>query len=459
MTGPAPVVEPPQRQPYKLRRRKRRAFWRRFLFGTALIFVIAIAAFFGYTGATPTTAWRCLGLFADIFNTKVHSAFTGKSVAPFQGQQHVNILLLGVDVSTDPSGSDCRTDTIKLISADFAKSTISVMSIPRDTWVEIPHHGHQRINSAYPLGGHSEANRVASSKSVITTLLSDVSGQPVHIDRYVRLQTGGFDRIIDAMGGIDIDVEKQMDYDDPSQLLYIHLKPGMQHLTGHDAEGYIRFRHDAEGDYGRMRRQNKFICTLLAKLRAPDMRARLPRLIEPIMSLMYTDIGGADMLALKELADKVGMAGIQTCDLPTVPCMKGAASVVEVRDPEKAAQVIAEVLNGPRPTVTVLNGSGQPGVARTVSEKIDVTHYNVLATGTTRQPVATTTVIAADRCKAAADTLARHIGVPQVTTAAPIPEATFGKHTPAPPPTDITVVLGCNYTVPAQTAQDESSAL
>ena len=88
------------------------------------------------------------------------------------------------------------------------------------------------------------------------------------------------------------------------------------------------------------------------------------------------------------------MAGIQTCELPTVPCMKGPASVVEVRDPEKAAQVIAEVLNGPRPTVTVLNGSGQPGIARTVSEKIDATQFNVLATGTTRQPVVTTTVIA-----------------------------------------------------------------
>ncbi len=91
------------------------------------------------------------------------------------------------------------------------------------------------------------------------------------------------------------------------------------------------------------------------------------------MSLMYTDIRGTDMLALKELAGKVGISGIHTYELPTVPCMKGPASVVEVRDPAKAAQVIAEMLNGPRPTVTVLNGSGQAGVARTVSEKIDVT--------------------------------------------------------------------------------------
>ena len=150
-------------------KRKYRGIGRRILFGILLVFVIAIAAFFGYTGATPANALRFLGIATDIFNTKVTSVMTGKSVPPFKGQQHVNILLLGVDVSTDPSGSDCRTDTIKFISADFAKSTISVMSIPRDTWVEIPQHGHQRINNAYPLGGRSEANRVASSKSVIST--------------------------------------------------------------------------------------------------------------------------------------------------------------------------------------------------------------------------------------------------------------------------------------------------
>ena len=458
MTDSAPI-EPLLKQPEMHRKRKRPGFWRRFLFGAALIFVIVLAAFFGYTGASPTNAWKCFVFGMDIFNAKVQSVMTGKSVAPFQGKQHVNIMLLGVDVSTDPSGNDCRSDTIKFISADFAKSTIAVMSIPRDTWVEIPHHGHQRINSAYSLGGRSEASRVTSSKSVITTLLSDLYGQPIHIDRFIRIQTGGFDRIIDAMGGIDIEVEKQMDYEDPSQLLYIHLKPGLQHLNGRDAEGYVRFRHDKMGDFDRMKRQNKFICALLAKLHEPEMRARLPRLIDPIMSLMYTDIHGTDMLALKDLADKVGMSGIQTCELPTVACMKGAASVVEVRDTEQAAQVIGEMLNGPRPTVTVLNGSGQPGIGRTVSEKIDASQFNVLATGTTSQPIANTTVITEDRCKAAADALANCLGVQQVTTAVPIPVATFGKHVPPPPPANITVVIGSNYVVPAQTAQVGNGAL
>ncbi len=452
MTGTAPIVEPPQRERAHPRKRSRRGFWRKLLFGVLLFLVIAFAAYLG-SGMTPAEAWRLFHFGVDIVGAKIHP------VPPFKGQQHVNIMLLGVDVSNDPTGQDCRTDSIKIISADFAKSTLSVLSIPRDTWVEIPHHGHQRINGAYPAGGRLEADRVTMSKSVITKLLSDLYGQPVHIDRYMRLQTGGFDRIIDAMGGININVEKKMDYEDPSQLLYIHLKPGLQHLNGRDAEGYVRFRHDAEGDYTRMQRQDEFIRAMVAKMQTPEEKMRLPLLIGPVMHLMYTDINGADMLALKELADKVGMNGIHSAQLPTVPCYKGSASVVEVRDPDKAAQVIAETLNGPRPTVTILNGSGQVGLARTVSEQIDANQFDVQGLGTTTQPVAATAVITSERYKSEATTLADRVGVQNVTTATPIPEATFGKHTPAPPPSDITLVLGSNYTGAPQTAQSASSQL
>ena len=450
MTGTAPILEPPQPKTKTTAKRKRRIAWGRFCYVAIVILVIAVAAFFGYTGATPAEALKFFRLGVDIVRAKAIDA------PPFHGQQQVNIMLLGTDVSTDPSGEDCRTDSIKIVSADFAKSTLAILSVPRDTWVEIPGHGHSRINSAYPLGGKKEADRISMSKLVISRLLSDLYGQPVHLDKYIRLQTGGFDRIINAMGGVDVDVEKQMDYDDPSQLLSIHLKPGLQHLDGHAAEGYIRFRHDAEGDYTRMQRQDKFIRTLAGKLHSMD-KMQMARLIGPVMGLMYTNINGSDMLALKELADKVGMSGIQTAQLPTVPTMKGAAAVVEVRDTAAAAQVISEILNGPRPTVTVLNGSGQTGVARTVSEQIDIKQYNVLAVGTTLQPVATTSVIASDRYKTAAINLATRLGVQTVATVGTVPTATFGKHAAPPPPTDITIVLGSNYTGVLQTAANDAA--
>lgn len=443
MTGMTPVVDPPRRKPNTPRKRNRRGFWRRFLFLVVLLIVITTAAFMGWTGTSLADMLRVFSNGADIMASRITHA------PAFAGQQHINILMLGADVSTDNSG-ECRTDTIKLISVDMAKSDLSILSIPRDTWVDIPEHGHSRINAAYQLGGRNDANRLAMAKSVISGTLGGFYGQPIHIDRYIRVQTGGFVRIVNALGGIDVNVEKQMDYEDPSQNLYIHLKPGVQHLDGTQAMGYVRFRHDFEGDYGRIRRQDQFLRTVADKLRNPNDKAQLARLLGPLLSMMKTDLSGSEILALKQVADKVGMSGIHSATLPTVPTTKGAASVVEVEDPDAAAQVISEVLNGPRPTVTVLNGSGQSGLARAVGEQIDTHTYNVVATGTTTQPVSSSTVIAAPLCKKEAESLATLLGVQQVTTQGAIPAASFGKKTPQPPPTEITVVLGSNYTpVPA----------
>jgi len=443
MTDTVPVLEPPRQKPNNPRKRSRRTFWRRLLFGVVLLFVVGIAGLMGWMGLTPAQALKFLTFGADVARAKMHMA-----PPPFGGKQHINILILGADVTT--GGGDCRTDTIKFVSVDFAKPFISVMTIPRDTWVDIPDHGHGRINTAYELGGKNEIYRVAMAKTVISNLLTEIGGQPVSIDRYIRVQTGGFDRIVDALGGIDIDVDKQMDYDDPSQLLSIHLKPGPQHLNGKEAEGYVRFRHDAEGDYGRIRRQDKFMEAMRAKLSSPEGKSRMVQCIGPIMGLMLTDLSGSDLLALKELSEKVSIGKLQ---IPTVPTYKGAASVVEVKDTAAAAQVINEALNGPRPTVTVLNGTGQSGMARTVSEYIDIKAYNVIGLGNTKQPLPTSTVIASDQFKTAALSLATRIGVQTVSTTGPVPEATFGKADP-PPAADITVVLGGNYSGLPQHAQN-----
>ncbi len=308
---------------------------RKILLGMALCTVITITALFAYSRSTPAEAFKFLHFGTDIFKAKL------QSTPPFQGQPHINLLLLGAD-------DDQHTDTMKLVSVDFTRSDVSVLSIPRDTWVAIPGHGYSRVNAAYTWGGKGEAKRIALAQTVVATLLADLSGQPVRIDHYICVHTDGLDRVIDAMGGIDITVEKQMDYDDKADQLFIHLRPGLQHLNGSQAEGYVRFRHDAEGDYGRIRRQDRFLQALVAKLGAPNERARLPRLIGPMMQMVSTDISGADFLALADLTHKVGMNGIRMAVLPTVPTHKSAAAVLEVRDTAKAALVINEVLNGPR---------------------------------------------------------------------------------------------------------------
>jgi LCP family protein required for cell wall assembly len=379
---------------------------------------------------------------------------TVRHTPPFGGKQRVNILILGTDVNFVDKGIP-RSDTIKLASIDVAKPSIAILSIPRDTWVEIPGYGNAKINSAYQRGGDIEIDRIDSAKTVITGLLSSLAGQDVPIDYYVRIQTGGFKRIVDALGGVEIDVEKQMDYDDNYQNLYIHLKPGRQVLDGTQAMGYVRFRHDAEGDYGRIRRQDQFIRALAAQIEKPETKSRLPRVLGAANEMLKTDLTLNDIRAIKRIAGTLGMEGVHTVLLPTEPSWKGRASVVEVNDLAAAQQAIDDVLTGPRPTVVVLNGSGKRSLGRAVSEKLDSSRFNVVGVGTLPEPVEATEVLAVKRCQGEAQNLAAQLGVAAVNTETPVPAAEFGKRTPPPPPGEITLVLGKNYPVLEQARGSE----
>jgi len=400
------------------------------------VLIIAIAALSGYFHTNPLGLAHMLGQGAQLLHATVNH------IPPFQGRQRVNILILGTDVNFVDKGIP-RTDTIKLASIDLAKPSIAILSIPRDTWVDIPGHGHAKINSAYQRGGDSEIDRIESAKTVVAGLLSDISGRDVPIDYYVRIQTGGFKQIVDALGGVEIDVEKQMDYDDNYQNLYIHLKPGRQLLDGRQAMGYVRFRHDPEGDYGRMRRQDQFIRALAAQLEQPETKSRLPRVLGAVNRMLITDLTLNDIRAIKRIAGTLGMEGIYTVQLPTTSDTKNRASVEEVTDLAAAQLAIYDVLNGPRPTVVVLNGSGKRSLGRVVSEKLDDARFNVVGIGTLPKPVETTEVLAVKRCEGEAQGLATQLGVDAVNTETPIPEAEFGKK--AAPPGEITLVLGKNY--------------
>jgi hypothetical protein len=106
------------------------------------------------------------------------------------------------------------------------------------------------------------------------------------------------------------------------------------------------------------------------------------------------------------------------------------------------------VLNGPRPTVAVVNGSGKRNLAREVSDHIDTERFNVVGIGTLKTPVATSEVIAARQCKEDAQELAKLLGVQQVITESAAPDADFGRQ--APPSSQITLVLGKDYAAPQQ---------
>ena len=195
------------------------------------------------------------------------------------------IMLMGVDQRKDDVG---RSDTLMVVSLDAKNDQVSLLSIPRDTRVKIKKHGFDKINAAYAYGGHK------LTQSTVENFLG------IPIDHYVIVDTSSFSKIIDAVGGVDIDVEKRMEYEDPwddNGGLVIDLKPGMQHMNGATAITYVRYR-DEEGDAGRVRRQQKFMRACADKLSSPSIVTKLPDVINEARRAVKTDLSVGDMISI-----------------------------------------------------------------------------------------------------------------------------------------------------------------
>lgn len=215
----------------------------------------------------------------------------------------VVVMIMGVD---EREGDVGRSDTLMIATLDPKKNKAAILSIPRDSRVKIKGHGFDKINAAYAHGGYQ------LSQDTVENLLG------VQIDHHVIINIQAFKKIIDAIGGIDIDVEKRMYYqdiwDDDGGLL-IDLQPGMQHMDGKTAITYVRFR-DEEGDIGRVRRQQHFMQAVMDKLTSPSIIPRLPSIISEITSSIKTDLSLKQMLELVSSLKNAQKNGLQTEMLP-----------------------------------------------------------------------------------------------------------------------------------------------
>ncbi len=214
----------------------------------------------------------------------------------------VNILVLGVKVlasdidesAIHPSGYDPvinsfdgLADTMLLLRFDPESKKIAVLSIPRDTQVNIEGHGVTKINAANDHGGPALTAKTASK------LLGDVG-----IDRYVRVNVQGVEKLIDALGGVEVYVPKDMKYKDDTQHLYIDLKEGQQHLDGNKTLQLLRFRYDEYGDLGRVQRQQMVMRALMEQALNPGTLGRLPKILSVIQSHIDTNLSVEELVAL-----------------------------------------------------------------------------------------------------------------------------------------------------------------
>lgn len=196
----------------------------------------------------------------------------------------LNILLLGIDAR---SSETSRSDSMMVVSMNPQDYSAAVLSVLRDSYVNIPSPQpvRNRINAAYALGGPSLALRTVSNFLQIP------------IKYYIVMDFAGFEKVVDAIGGVKLEVEKRMDYVDDGKN-DIHLLPGEQNLNGHQALGYARFRHDVQGDYARVERQRKLLKAIKEKIQGVQAIYYLPKLVDAVKPYIQSNLDFSGLAGL-----------------------------------------------------------------------------------------------------------------------------------------------------------------
>lgn len=189
-------------------------------------------------------------------------------------ERFLNILLLGSDKREN--SSTWRTDTMIVVSVDMERNVVRLLSIPRDLWVSIPGQGYNRINTADLWG---ELAREGGGPELVKETIYQNLGIPIHY--HVRADFEGFVEIIDAVGGVDVDVE--------CPLPDIEFMPGMHHMDGEDALLYARSRISTS-DFDRSRRQRKLLMALWSQHLNTSVVPKLPALWLAVNDAFETDM-------------------------------------------------------------------------------------------------------------------------------------------------------------------------
>jgi LCP family protein required for cell wall assembly len=204
----------------------------------------------------------------------------------------VDLLILGIDARPG-QGYLTRADSVMLLNVSPGDLGVSLLSIPRDVFIVAPRYGEQRISAINALG---EQEAEGSGPALLEASVKESFG--VEVDRYVRLDFQGFIDVIDAVGGVDIDVPKLIiddDYPTPDGgTMTVRFDPGWEHMDGERALQYARTRHQ-DGDYERAARQQQVVDALVRKLSDPRYVTAWPRVWQALQEHTDTDLSAWDM--------------------------------------------------------------------------------------------------------------------------------------------------------------------
>lgn len=221
-----------------------------------------------------------------------------------------NILVIGSDFMFDAETKSFKeddfgnSDTLILAGINPFKRKVNLVSIPRDTYVYIRGYGDKKINAAYLIGGPNFSSQVISDNFGVKTT------------GYVSLNLNAISQIVDALGGIEVEVDRDMYYRDKRGGVFINLKEGKQILTGKQAADFLRFRLDALGDVARIRRQQRFLKTLVTQMIKPKSITKAPQFLPIIKSSTKSNLSPIKLVKLANLVRTMQPADITFQTLP-----------------------------------------------------------------------------------------------------------------------------------------------
>ncbi len=362
-------------------------------------------------GSTPLQQSNLSAAEAAIF-TQNEPIATGNSLQLPRLTRPVNVLLLGVKVissdiedydAIDKDGYDSLvnsfdglSDTMLMLRFDPSNDQVSVLSIPRDTRTDV---GGEvtKINEANREGGP------ALSAQSVSNLMGGVA-----VDRYMRINVQGVEKLIDALGGVKVDVPKDMKYQDDSQHLYINLKAGPQRLDGDKAMQFLRFRYDDQGDIGRVQRQQLLMRSLIEQALNPTTIARLPKILSVIQSHVDTNLSVEELVALVGYTAHTRRSDVQMLTLPGdfssyndyelsywLPNYSEIDQISEQYFGRSSGYSVSERQDPSSLRVVIQDGTNdEVAVQSLVNSLYDTGYYNVSVGRSLREPISDTRIVA-----------------------------------------------------------------
>jgi LCP family protein required for cell wall assembly len=297
-------------------------------------------------------------------------------------QERINILVVGIDRRPQDGDSPSRTDTIFIVTVDPKTKSSGILGIPRDLWVDIPYSSgsgtyQDRINTVYVAGELNGYDQ--GGMELLKEVIREDFG--IEVTRHVMVDFEGFEEIIDALGGIDVDVPDAVYdpyYSETEELgdyFPQDFEPGRQHMDGRTALAYSRIRFSSD-DLDRIQRQQRVIFATIEKAKSLDVLGKATDLWGKYKDAISTDISDQQIFGYALLANQV-KDNIHAVSLgpATVPCTGPRGEAAQCGDDELIAEIVQSIFvdrpgsvaapeTTPEPVrVQVQNGTGTEGLA------------------------------------------------------------------------------------------------